>query len=59
MKLMVIACCVCLRAKWRETDPVRRPGHYARMRLRGWCACVETPDGVTLKEGPMRPGWVG
>jgi len=53
-KLRTIPCCCCLRVKWRETDPARSPGHYARVRLRGWCSCVETADGFTVEVGPMR-----
>lgn len=47
-----IPCCICGRPKWRESDPVRCPGHYFRAKLRGWCACVEDAKGFTIKAGP-------
>lgn len=56
-KLRTIPCCCCLRPKWRETDPADSPGHYTRMRLRGWCSCIEDAKGFIIKEGPMRRGW--
>jgi hypothetical protein len=41
MKLRVTRCAVCSRPKWREVNPKTRPGQVQRVRLRGWCACVE------------------
>lgn len=52
MALQIIHCCVCARPKYREVDPVHVPGQYARMHLRGWCACVEDARGFIIKVGP-------
>lgn len=54
--LRVIQCACCLRPKWRETDPENRPGHYFRVTLNGWCACIEDAQGRVLKVGPEKRG---
>jgi len=54
--LRTVPCACCLRPKYRETNRTTFPGHYARMRLRGWCACVEDSYGRTTKLGPLKKG---
>jgi hypothetical protein len=54
--LRVIPCACCLRPKLRETDPVNHPGHYFRVKLNGWCVCVEDAVGKVLKVGPLKKG---
>jgi hypothetical protein len=54
--IRTIPCACCLRPKYRETNRRALPGHYTRMRLRGWCACVEDARGFTIKLGPLKKG---
>lgn len=51
--LRVVPCACCGRSKLRETDPRNRPGHYSRVRRKGWCECVEDRRGYVLKVGPF------
>jgi hypothetical protein len=37
--LRIIPCSVCGLDKWRETNPVKVPGHYSRIHSRSSCKC--------------------
>jgi hypothetical protein len=53
-RLRVIPCSVCGRDKFRETDPLRRPGHYSPIRTQAACQCVEDAAGRIVKVGPAK-----
>ena len=50
--IRTIRCAVCGRTKLRETDYVKRPGHYSRIRAKYACQCIEDAMGRTIKAGP-------